>query len=151
MSLGAFAMIVWFVAVHGIVHQPDESAQAHLWQLLLFGQVPFIAYFGFRWLSKVRRPALVVLALQAAALLFLAVAPYGRSAAYSSRLRTLDPASAAGRSEPTAPTPTVIRMGRSWSRLTRADKWFEAFGQADSFGVRGDSEGVLTLVRVAYG
>jgi hypothetical protein len=28
MSIGAFAMIVWFVAVHGVVHQSDEGAQA---------------------------------------------------------------------------------------------------------------------------
>jgi hypothetical protein len=31
-------MIVWFVAVHGVVQQPDEGAQAHLWQLLVGGQ-----------------------------------------------------------------------------------------------------------------
>ena len=75
MSLGAFAMIVWFVAVHGVVHQPDEGAQAHLWQLLVAGQVPLIAYFAFRWLPRARRPALVVLGLQAAAVMLLAVAP----------------------------------------------------------------------------
>jgi len=43
MSVGAFAMIVWFVAAHGVAHQPDEGAQAHLWQLLVAGQVPLIA------------------------------------------------------------------------------------------------------------
>jgi hypothetical protein len=75
MSLGALAMIIWFVAVHGVVHQPDEGAQAHIWQLLVAGQVPLIAYFSFRWLPSARRQALVVLALQAAALVLLAVAP----------------------------------------------------------------------------
>ena len=75
MSLGALAMIVWFVAVHGVVHQPDEGAQAHVWQLLVAGQVPLIAYFAFRWLPTATRPALVVLALQAAAFMLLAVAP----------------------------------------------------------------------------
>ena len=75
MSVGALAMIVWFVAVHGVVHQPDEGAQAHLWQLLVAGQVPLIAYFAFRWLPRARRPALVVLALQVAAVMLLAVAP----------------------------------------------------------------------------
>jgi hypothetical protein len=75
MSLGALAMIVWFVAAHGVVHQPDEGAQAHLWQLLVAGQVPLIAYFAYRWVSIARRPALVVLALQGAALVLLAVAP----------------------------------------------------------------------------
>jgi hypothetical protein len=75
MSLGAFAMIVWFVAAHGVVHQPDEGAQAHLWQLLVAGQVPLIAYFALRWLPTAGRPALAVLALQAAAVMLLAVAP----------------------------------------------------------------------------
>lgn len=75
MSLGALAMIVWFVAVHGVVHQPDEGAQAHLWQLLVAGQVPLITYFALRWLPRATRPALAVLVLQAAALMLLAVAP----------------------------------------------------------------------------
>lgn len=75
MSAGAFGMIAWFVAVHGVVHQPDEGAQAHLWQLLVVGQFPLIAYFAFRWLPTAMRPALVVLALQSAALLVLAIAP----------------------------------------------------------------------------
>ena len=75
MSLGALAMIVWFVAVHGVVHQPDEGAQAHLWQLLVAGQVPIIVYFASRWLPSAGRPAFVVLVLQVAAALLLAVAP----------------------------------------------------------------------------
>lgn len=75
MSLGALAMIVWFVSVHGVVRQPDEGAQAHLWQFLVAGQVPLIGYFAFRWLPRAGRPALIVLALQAAAIMLLAVAP----------------------------------------------------------------------------
>lgn len=75
MSVGALAMVVWFVAVHGVMHQPDEGAQAHLWQLLVAGQVPFIAYFAFRWLPTATRPALVVLALQVGAVVLLAFAP----------------------------------------------------------------------------
>lgn len=75
MSLGALAMIVWFVAVHGVVRQPDEGAQAHLWQLLVAGQVPLIGYFAVAWLPRASREALVVLGIQAAALLILAVAP----------------------------------------------------------------------------
>ena len=75
MSLGALALIVWYVAAHGVVHQSDEGAQAHLWQLLVAGQVPLIAYFAVTWLPRATRPALIVLALQAAAVLLLAVAP----------------------------------------------------------------------------
>jgi hypothetical protein len=75
MSLGALGMILWFVAIHGTVHQPDEGAQAHLWQLLVAGQVPLVVAFAFAWLPRAPRPAIAVLALQLAAVLLLAVAP----------------------------------------------------------------------------
>ena len=75
MSAGALAMIVWFVAVHGVVQQPDEGAQAHLWQLLVAGQIPLIGYFAFRWLPIAGREATVVLVVQIAAVLLLAVTP----------------------------------------------------------------------------
>jgi hypothetical protein len=75
MSVGALATITWFVAVHGVVHQPDEGAQAHLWQLLVAGQLPVIAYFAWRWLPGETGPALVVLGVQVAAVLLLAIAP----------------------------------------------------------------------------
>ena len=75
MSVGALSMIVWYVAVHGIVRQADEGAQAHLWQLLVAGQLPVIAFFAARWLPTATRPALAVLALQAGALVLLAIAP----------------------------------------------------------------------------
>lgn len=75
MSLGALATILWFLAAHGVVHQPDEGAQAHLWQLLVAGQIPIMAAFAIRWLPAAPRPALVVLGLQAAAMLLLAIAP----------------------------------------------------------------------------
>ena len=75
MSVGALAMIVWFVAAHGVVHQPDEGAQAHLWQLLVAGQLPVIAYFAVRWLPIATRSALVVMGAQGAAILLLAFAP----------------------------------------------------------------------------
>jgi hypothetical protein len=75
MSVCALAMIIWFVAVHGVVHQPDEGAQAHLWQLFIAGQLPFMGYFALRWLPIASREALAVLALQAVAVLVLAIAP----------------------------------------------------------------------------
>jgi hypothetical protein len=74
MSLGALAMIVWFVAAHGVVRQPDESGQARIWQLLMAGQVPVIAYFALRWLPRAPRSARIVLVLQVGAAI-LAAAP----------------------------------------------------------------------------
>src|SRR4026207_2016371 len=34
MSVGALAMIIWYVALHGVARQADEGLQAHVWQLL---------------------------------------------------------------------------------------------------------------------
>jgi hypothetical protein len=74
MSLGALAMVAWYVASYGTAPQPDEVAQVHLWRLLIAGQLPFAAYFALRWLPRVPRQALAVLALQLGAVA-LAVAP----------------------------------------------------------------------------
>lgn len=35
MSMPALAMVLWFVAAHGLARQPDESAQARVWQVLM--------------------------------------------------------------------------------------------------------------------
>lgn len=75
MSVAALAMVVWYVAVHGVGSQEDEGTQARLWQLLVAGQVPIIGYLALRWLPRASRPALVVLAIQIGAIVLLAVAP----------------------------------------------------------------------------
>jgi hypothetical protein len=75
MSVAALAMIVWYVALHGVARQADEGTQAHLWQLLVAGQLPLVALFAVTWIPRAPRPALVVLGVQAAALMLLAIAP----------------------------------------------------------------------------
>ncbi len=67
MSLAALALVVGYIAMFGAVREPDEGAIAHLWQLLMAAQMPFIALFAFKWLPRAPRAALQVLALQAAA------------------------------------------------------------------------------------
>jgi hypothetical protein len=74
MSVGALTTVVLHVALVGTARQPDEGAAAHLWQLLMAGQLPFIAWFAFKWLPRSPKQALPILALQAAAAL-AALAP----------------------------------------------------------------------------
>ena len=74
MSLAAVTTILWHIAVSGTAPQPDEGAAAHIWQLLMAGQLPVVAFFAVRWLPKDPRTALQVLALQAGAAL-AALAP----------------------------------------------------------------------------
>jgi hypothetical protein len=68
MSLAAMATIVYHVAVHGTAPQPDEGAAAHLWQLLMAGQLPVVAFYAITWLPRAPRTALAVLAVQAGAI-----------------------------------------------------------------------------------
>jgi hypothetical protein len=74
MSLAALATVIVHVALFGTAREADEGTAAHIWQLLMAGQVPFIAFFAVRWLSRTPRRALPVLALQVAAVL-AALAP----------------------------------------------------------------------------
>jgi hypothetical protein len=67
MSAVALALAVGHVLVAGTAREADEGAAAHLWQLLMAGQVPLIAWFAFRWLPRGPRQAIPVLAVQLAA------------------------------------------------------------------------------------
>lgn len=64
MSLCAFAAVVATVTIYGAQPQADEGATAHIWQLLMAGQLPILAFFAFKWLARDRKAALSVLALQ---------------------------------------------------------------------------------------
>lgn len=67
MSLLAVAVVMTHIVLFGTARQPDEGTAAHLWQLLMAGQVPIVAFFAIRWLPRAPRCALLVLALQATA------------------------------------------------------------------------------------
>jgi hypothetical protein len=75
MSLTALAVLLGSIAASsGVVRETDEGAIAHIWQLLMAGQLPILAYFVIRWLPRVPRQTLYVLALQIGAAL-AAMAP----------------------------------------------------------------------------
>jgi len=64
MSLAALALVLVHLAIFGVVREADEGTAAHLWQLLMAGQVPVVAYFAVKWLPKTPGNALRVLVLQ---------------------------------------------------------------------------------------
>jgi hypothetical protein len=64
MSLAALGLVLGHTALFGVTHEADEGTAAHLWQLLMAGQIPVIAFFAVTWLPRTPRPALIVLALQ---------------------------------------------------------------------------------------
>jgi hypothetical protein len=69
MSLAALCLVLGHIAVSGVPRQADEGAAAHLWQLLMAGQIPVVVFFAITSLSRVPRQALLVLMLQVAAAL----------------------------------------------------------------------------------
>jgi len=64
MSLAGLALIGIVLLRHGTAPQADEGTAAHLWQLLMAGQVPIIAFFAIKWLPQAPRAAVPVLGLQ---------------------------------------------------------------------------------------
>jgi len=69
MSLTALALVLGRIALFGAAREADEGATAHLWQLLMAGQMPLLAFFAIKWLPRAPRQTLCVLALQAGAAL----------------------------------------------------------------------------------
>lgn len=69
MSLGALALVLGHAAMVGVVHEADEGAAAHIFQILMVAQVPVVAFFAMKWLPRTPRQATQVLALQVGAAL----------------------------------------------------------------------------------
>ena len=74
MSLAAIAMVLGHVAMFGAAREADEGTAAHIYQLLMAGQAPIIAFFAIKWLPRAPGKALPILALQVGAAL-AALAP----------------------------------------------------------------------------
>ncbi len=65
MSLAAaLAVLGTVVFSPGSMHSADEGTTAHVYQLLMAGQVPVLIYFVIRWLPRVPRQTLWILVLQ---------------------------------------------------------------------------------------
>ena len=77
MSFATLLIIAVHIALHGTAPQADEGTAAHLFQILMAGQVPVMMYFALTWFPRAPRQALWVLALQVgAALLPMSVVFY---------------------------------------------------------------------------
>lgn len=69
MSVAALGLVLVQIALAGTARQADEGTTAHLWQLLMAGQLPIVALFLLTWIPRAPRQALIVLGLQAVAAL----------------------------------------------------------------------------------
>jgi hypothetical protein len=64
MSIAALSIVLGYAAMFGTARQVDEGTAAHLWQLLMAGQIPVIAFFVFKWFRSQPKQASLVVALQ---------------------------------------------------------------------------------------
>jgi len=67
MSLLAVAVVLAHIALVGTARQSDEGTAAHLWQLLMAGQLPIILLFAIKWVPQAPRSGRSILAVQAIA------------------------------------------------------------------------------------
>jgi hypothetical protein len=69
MSLTALTLVLVHITIFGAAREADEGTTAHLWQILMAGQMPVLAFFAIKWLPRAPKQTLCVLALQAGAVL----------------------------------------------------------------------------------
>jgi len=74
MSFVAFGMVLVHTFRFGIVREADEGTAAHVFQLLMIAQVPFMLFFAFKWIPQATKSTLHVLAMQVAAILIAVLA-----------------------------------------------------------------------------
>ena len=74
MSIIALTLVLSQIIFVGTAPQPDEDTTAHLWQILMAGQLPILLFFAIKWLPRAPGKTLYVIGLQAVAVL-AALAP----------------------------------------------------------------------------
>lgn len=74
MSCTALLIVLIHIALFGTAREADEGTAAHLFQILIAGQLPFIAFFVLKWLPRDPKHGLLIVALHVAAAL-VALAP----------------------------------------------------------------------------
>jgi len=74
MSCIALVTVIFHMLQHGGGYTGGDDPAAHLFQILMAGQAPFVAFFALKWMPRMPSQAMHVIAIQAAAAL-VALAP----------------------------------------------------------------------------
>jgi hypothetical protein len=74
LSLTGLLMVACNAVLFGVVHEADEGAAAHIFQMLMAAQIPFVVWHLVRWLPRNARRGLGVFAVQATAALMAMIA-----------------------------------------------------------------------------
>ena len=65
LSLCAIMLIIVHVVIFGVTNETDEGTAAHIFQLLMVAQLPFVTVFIIRWLPQKPKQAIWVFISQA--------------------------------------------------------------------------------------
>ena len=76
MSLLALGMVLVHFTIFGIVKETDEGTAAHIFQLLMVGQFPIVAFLAFRWLAIAPRQTFFFIVFQFVAALTAIIAVF---------------------------------------------------------------------------
>ena len=76
LSLAALTLVLGHAVFFGVVHEVDEGAAVHVFQILMAAQLPLVAYFALKWLPKQPTQSLQIITLQAVAGLIAIAAVY---------------------------------------------------------------------------
>lgn len=68
-SAAALSVVLAHAAIFGVVHEKDEGAAAHIWQLLITCDLALIIFFAVKWIPRATRSAFSVLLIVSALLL----------------------------------------------------------------------------------
>ena len=73
MSLLALGMVLVHFTIFGIVKETYEGTATHIFQLLMVGQFPIVAFLAFRWLAPRQTSFFIVFQVVAALAAIMAV------------------------------------------------------------------------------
>lgn len=65
MSCAAFITVLLHLHLSGLAQEADEGAAAHIFQMLIVAQIPFTAFFAWRFVPMAPKSAVTVILLQA--------------------------------------------------------------------------------------
>jgi hypothetical protein len=68
-SFAGLALVIGHASVYGVVHEADEGAAAHIFQILMVVQAPVLILFLLRWLPRAPWKTLRLLTVEAGAML----------------------------------------------------------------------------------
>jgi hypothetical protein len=76
MSLFALGIVLVHFTIFGVVRETDEETAAHIFQLLIVGQIPIVVFLVFKWVAIAPRQTFFFIVFQVVAALTTIIAVF---------------------------------------------------------------------------